>query len=76
MCEDDKETHFEEKPEESMSGRKLSKRGKGKVGFAVIRVRSGKMQIYVRKDVVCEVNTKFFKKADCGDICGISGEVK
>ena len=53
----------------------MSKRGKGKVGFADIRDRSGKMQIYVRKDVVGDENYMIFKKADLGDILGISGEV-
>lgn len=53
----------------------MSKRGKGKVGFADIRDRSGKMQIYVRKDVVGDDNYMIFKKADLGDILGISGEV-
>ena len=50
--EDDKETLLDEKPEVTIAGRMMSKRGKGKVGFADIRDRSGKMQIYVRKDVV------------------------
>ncbi|MEK0397611.1 OB-fold nucleic acid binding domain-containing protein, partial [Lactobacillus delbrueckii] len=33
------------------------------------------MQIYVRKDVVGDDNYMIFKKADLGDILGISGEV-
>nr|WP_243115775.1 lysine--tRNA ligase [Periweissella cryptocerci] len=58
-----------------MAGRIMSKRGKGKVGFADLRDRSGKMQIYVRKDVVGEENYYIFKKADLGDWLGIEGEV-
>ena len=73
--EDDKETLLDEKPEVTIAGRMMSKRGKGKVGFADIRDRSGKMQIYVRKDVVGDDNYMIFKKADLGDILGISGEV-
>ncbi len=72
---DDKETLLDEKPEVTIAGRMMSKRGKGKVGFADIRDRSGKMQIYVRKDVVGDDNYMIFKKADLGDILGISGEV-
>ena len=66
---------MDEKPEVTIAGRMMSKRGKGKVGFADIRDRSGKMQIYVRKDVVGDDNYMIFKKADLGDILGISGEV-
>ena len=73
--EDNKETLLDEKPEVTIAGRMMSKRGKGKVGFADIRDRSGKMQIYVRKDVVGDDNYMIFKKADLGDILGISGEV-
>lgn len=45
-----------------IAGRMMSKRGKGKVGFADIRDRSGKIQLYVRKDVVGEDNYQIFKK--------------
>src|SRR5699024_2470935 len=51
------------------------KRGKGKVGFADLYDRTGKIQIYVRKDIVREDNYKIFKKSDIGDFLGIEGEV-
>ncbi|MBM7544379.1 lysyl-tRNA synthetase class 2 [Weissella beninensis] len=59
----------------TLAGRMMSKRGKGKVGFADLKDRSGKMQIYVRKDVVGEENYFIFKKADLGDWLGVEGEV-
>ncbi len=65
----------EDVPEVVIAGRMVSKRGKGKVGFADIRDRSGKIQIYVRKDVVGEENYQIFKKSDLGDFLGINGEV-
>lgn len=71
----DKETIEEMHLTVKIAGRMMSKRGKGKVGFADIRDRSGKMQIYVRKDVVGEENYYIFKKADLGDWLGIEGEV-
>nr|WP_284706010.1 lysine--tRNA ligase [Periweissella ghanensis] len=58
-----------------IAGRMMSKRGKGKVGFADIKDRSGRLQIYVRKDVVGEENYFIFKKADLGDWLGVEGEL-
>lgn len=71
----EKEQLETEVPEVTIAGRMISKRGKGKVGFADIRDRSGKIQIYVRKDVVGEENYQIFKKSDLGDFLGINGEV-
>ena len=62
-------------PKTKIAGRMLAKRGKGKVGFADLYDRSGKIQIYVRKDMVGEENYQIFKKADLGDFLGVEGEV-
>ncbi len=70
-----KETLEAEVPVVTIAGRMVSKRGKGKVGFADLRDRSGRIQIYVRKDVVGEENYQIFKKADLGDFLGVTGEV-
>ena len=72
---DEKEALEEELPTATIAGRMMTKRGKGKVGFADIKDRTGRMQIYVRKDVVGEENYQIFKKADLGDFLGIEGEV-
>ncbi|WP_155287644.1 lysine--tRNA ligase [Lacticaseibacillus zhaodongensis] len=58
-----------------IAGRMMSKRGKGKVGFADIQDRDGRIQIYVRKDMVGDENYMIFKKSDLGDILGINGDV-
>lgn len=58
-----------------IAGRMMTKRGKGKVGFANIQDREGQIQIYVRKDIVGEENYEIFKKADLGDILGVEGDV-
>uniref|UniRef100_UPI0028D895F9 lysine--tRNA ligase n=1 Tax=uncultured Streptococcus sp. TaxID=83427 RepID=UPI0028D895F9 len=58
-----------------IAGRLMTKRGKGKVGFAHIQDREGQIQIYVRKDAVGEENYEIFKKADLGDFLGIEGEI-
>ncbi|MFD1430964.1 lysine--tRNA ligase [Lacticaseibacillus mingshuiensis] len=72
---EDKEALGAAAPETVIAGRMMSKRGKGKVGFADLRDRSGKIQIYVRKDVVGEENYKLFKQADIGDFLGIDGDM-
>ena len=60
----------------TIAGRLMTKRGKGKVGFAHIQDREGQIQIYVRKDTVCGKEIyQIFKKADIGDFLGIEGEV-
>ncbi len=58
-----------------IAGRLMTKRGKGKVGFAHVQDRDGQIQIYVRKDEVGEENYEIFKKADLGDFIGIEGQV-
>ncbi len=45
-----------------IAGRIMTKRGKGKAGFAHIQDREGQIQIYVRKDDVGEENYEIFKK--------------
>ncbi len=71
----DKEELNAAKLETKVAGRMLAKRGKGKVGFADLYDRSGKIQIYVRKDIVGPDNYQIFKKADIGDFLGITGEI-
>ncbi|MDR2833278.1 MAG: lysine--tRNA ligase [Streptococcaceae bacterium] len=59
----------------TIAGRMVQKRGKGKVGFAHLLDREGKVQIYVRKDEVGEENYEIYKTADLGDFWGVTGEV-
>lgn len=59
----------------SIAGRIMTKRGKGKVGFAHLQDMSGQIQIYVRKDEVGEEQYPLFKQADLGDIIGVTGPV-
>lgn len=75
FADQDKEALAEASHEVVIAGRMMSKRGKGKVGFADLRDRSGRIQIYVRKDIVGDDNYLLFKKADLGDFLGISGDV-
>ncbi len=58
-----------------IAGRIMTKRGKGKAGFAHIQDLAGQIQIYVRKDHVGDGQYDLFNQADLGDIVGIRGNV-
>tara|TARA_B100002052_G_scaffold164333_1_gene149670 strand:+ start:37 stop:1560 length:1524 start_codon:yes stop_codon:yes gene_type:complete len=64
-----------------LAGRLMSRRIMGSASFAEIQDSKGKIQIYVRRDDICDgddktlYNTIFKKKLDLGDIIGISGFV-
>ncbi|MCU5747018.1 lysine--tRNA ligase [Staphylococcus sp. SQ8-PEA] len=57
----------------TVAGRIMTKRGKGKAGFAHIQDLSGQIQLYVRKDQVGEDQFAIWKSADLGDIVGVEG---
>ena len=58
-----------------IAGRLMSKRGMGKVSFCDLMDNSGRVQLYVRRDLVGEEPYSWFKKCDIGDIVGVTGEV-
>ena len=64
-----------EDTEVSVAGRLMSKRGMGKVSFCDLQDKTGRIQIYARKDEMDEDNYNRFKKYDIGDIVGVKGEV-
>ena len=59
----------------SIAGRIMSKRRQGKIGFIHIQDREGKIQIFLRADVLSEADYSLFKASDIGDIIGIDGQV-
>lgn len=59
----------------SVAGRMMTKRGKGKAGFAHLQDRDGQIQIYVRKDQVGDEAYQLFKQADLGDFFGVTGQI-
>ena len=58
-----------------VAGRLMSKRGMGKVSFCDLQDKSGRIQIYARKDEMDEAVYNAFKKCDIGDIVGVRGDV-
>lgn len=69
----EKESIEEKDVNVTIAGRMMTKRGKGKAGFAHIQDQNGQIQIYVRKDAVGELQYEIFQSADLGDIIGVSG---
>ena len=69
--------HFSqlEGKEVSIAGRLMSKRGMGKVSFCDLQDKSGRIQLYARKDEMDEAEYNRFKKYDIGDIVGVHGVV-
>ena len=61
--------------EVALAGRLMSKRGMGKVSFCDLQDKSGRIQLYARKDELDDEEYNRFKKYDIGDIVGVQGEV-
>ena len=59
----------------TVAGRLMSKRGMGKVSFCDLQDKTGRIQLYARKDEMDEAEYAEFKKYDIGDIVGVEGEV-
>jgi lysyl-tRNA synthetase, class II len=64
-----------EKKETRVAGRIVSYRLMGKAGFAHLQGAGGKIQIYVRKDVVGEKGFQLFHLLDLGDHVGVRGHM-
>lgn len=58
-----------------IAGRIMTKRRQGKIGFMHIQDRYGKIQIFLKLDVLGEEQYELFKVSDIGDIIGIEGTV-
>lgn len=57
----------EDETEVTVAGRLMTKRGKGKAGFAHIQDASGQIQIYVRQDEIGKDAYDIYKTIDLGD---------
>ena len=59
----------------TIAGRIMAIRNFGKASFVVIQDVSGRLQIYVKKNVVGDDAYLIFKSCDVGDIVGVSGRL-
>lgn len=63
----------EKEIEVKMAGRIMAIRGHGKTCFMDMQDKTGRIQVYVRKDVIGEENYALIKLMDIGDTVGITG---
>ena len=59
----------------SIAGRIMTLRMMGKAAFGHLQDDSGKIQFYIREDIVGEKSYAIFKNFDLGDIAGINGVI-
>ena len=56
-----------------LAGRIMAKRDFGKAAFIQVQDRTGRMQVYVARDLVGKESFNNFRKLDLGDIVGLAG---
>lgn len=61
--------------EVTVAGRIMQNRGMGKAGFSHIQDLSGRIQVYVRQDIVGENVFAAYDMLDIGDLIGVTGVV-
>ncbi len=57
----------------SLGGRIMSLRKFGRASFAHIQDRTGRLQVYFKKDILGEGAWELFRECDIGDIIGVTG---
>ncbi|MFH2137628.1 MAG: lysine--tRNA ligase [Candidatus Omnitrophota bacterium] len=67
--------NFKENESVCSAGRVIALRSHGKSMFGNIKDNTGKIQFYIKKDIVGEENFAFLNKLDMGDIVGLRGEM-
>lgn len=68
-------TNFEEGKKVTLCGRVMANRGHGKVNFMDLRDATGKIQLYVKRDVIGEEKAAIQEQLDIADIISVSGEL-
>ncbi|MTI71776.1 MAG: lysine--tRNA ligase [Firmicutes bacterium] len=61
--------------EVKIAGRLMSKRGHGKAGFADVQDHKGRVQLFVKVNILGKEEYEEYKDYDIGDIIGVNGEV-
>ena len=66
---------FQEGKKVTLCGRVMANRGHGKVSFMDMRDATGKIQLYVKRDVLLEDKAAVLAQLDIADIISVSGEL-
>lgn len=67
--------NFEDGKEAKIAGRIIAVRSHGKSIFADVEDETGKMQFYIKKDIIGERKFEVFELLDIGDFVGLSGRL-
>jgi len=67
--------NFTEGEKARIAGRIMARREHGKSAFMDVKDFTGRMQVYMRKDVIGEEPFETLKAVDIGDIIGVEGEL-
>ncbi len=68
-------SNFEEGKKVTLCGRVMANRAHGKVNFMDLRDTTGKIQLYVKRDIVGEEKAAILEQLDIADIISASGEL-
>ncbi|PIQ91205.1 MAG: lysine--tRNA ligase [Candidatus Omnitrophica bacterium CG11_big_fil_rev_8_21_14_0_20_41_12] len=66
---------FEEGKKVTLCGRLMANRGHGKINFMDLRDATGKIQLYVKRDIIGVDNAALLEHLDIADIISASGEL-
>ncbi len=66
---------FEEGKKVTLCGRIMANRGHGKISFMDLRDTTGKIQLYIKKDVLPEGKAALVEQLDIADIISVEGEL-
>jgi lysyl-tRNA synthetase, class II len=67
--------YFEEGKKVTLCGRVMANRSHGKVNFMDLRDTTGKIQLYVKRDVIGEEKSALLEQLDIADIISAQGEL-
>ncbi|OEU59315.1 MAG: lysine--tRNA ligase [Desulfuromonadales bacterium C00003094] len=59
----------------ALAGRIMARRDFGKAAFIQIQDRTGRLQVFVRRDEIGDETFQHFRKLDIGDIVGVTGRM-
>ncbi|HNW39140.1 MAG TPA: lysine--tRNA ligase [Candidatus Omnitrophota bacterium] len=66
---------FEEGKKVTLCGRIMANRGHGKISFMDFRDATGKIQLYIKRDIIGEEKAALLDQLDIADILSVSGEL-
>jgi lysyl-tRNA synthetase, class II len=70
---EESEAALADKPQVRIAGRIQTMRRMGKAGFLHLMQAGEKLQVYIRKDAVSEIEYQLYEMLDTGDIIGVDG---